>query len=678
MPQITKPSSRKKKESLKKLDLVKRVIVERVFPELEAGQLPIKRTVGEEVSVRAHIVADGHDTISAALLYRGEKDKGWQRTKMSLLGNDVWSASFVIGKMQNYYYTVQAWVDEFRTWQSDLRKKSDAGQDLSVDLRVGIGMIEEKAMRLSGSVAKELEGWISRIQGEKDPRQRLALALDGKLADLFYQNPDENAIIGYKSELAVSVDPPKALFSSWYEIFPRSCSKVSGKHGNFKDCASLLPDVARMGFDVLYLTPIHPIGITNRKGRNNSLTCSPDDPGSPWAIGSKDGGHKAVNSLLGNLEDFRSLLKKAKTYGIDIALDLAFQCSPDHPYVKEHPEWFKWRPDGLVQFAENPPKKYEDIIPFNFETASWKTLWDELKSIVFFWAEQGVRIFRVDNPHTKPFAFWEWLIKETKEKYPQVVFLAEAFTRPKIMYRLAKLGFQQSYTYFTWRNTKQEFSEYLSELTQTEVAEFFRPNFWPNTPDILSEYLQYGGRPAFMARVVMAATMSSNYGIYGPAYELCINEALTGKEEYNNSEKYEIKHWDKKNNPQDITDFISRLNKIRKENPALQRTNNLKLCEIQNQNIIAYMKNSDDFSNIIVTVVNIDPFHAQSGWLRLPIRELGIEQNRPYLAHDLLSNDKYIWQGEVNYVELNPQIAPAHILRLHRRLHREQDFDYYL
>ena len=677
MSKIIKTSSHNKKGSFKKVDFIKRIMIEKVFPEIDEGLFPIKRTVGEKVVVRAHIFADGHDIISADLLYRNEKQKDWEKVRMSTLGNDVWSASFTIEKMQIYYYTVQAWIDEFQTWQSGLRKKSEAGQDISVDLQVGIGIIEEKAMRSSGTLAKELEDWISRIQDEKDPNRRLALALDQKIADLFYKNPDENGITRYKRELRVDVDQPKALFGSWYEIFPRSCGSLPGKHANFKDCEGLLPELSRMGFDILYLTPIHPIGITNRKGRNNSLACAPNDPGSPWAIGSKEGGHKAINPLLGNLEDFRSLLKKAKTQGIDIALDLAFQCSPDHPYVKEHPEWFKWRPDGLVQFAENPPKKYEDIIPFNFDTVSWKALWEELKSIVFFWAEQGVRIFRVDNPHTKPFAFWEWLIKETKQKYPDIIFLSEAFTRPKIMYRLAKIGFQQSYTYFTWRNTKQEFTEYLLELTQGDVAEFFRPNFWPNTPDILSEYLQYGGRPAFMARLVMAATMSSNYGIYGPAFELCINEALPGKEEYNNSEKYEIKHWEK-NRPQDITDFISRVNKIRKENPALQRTKNLKLCEINNQNLIAYLKTGDDLSNIIVTVVNLDPFHTQSGWLHLPIQELGIEQNRPYLAHDLLSNDKYIWQGGVNYIELNPQIVPAHILRLHRRLHREQDFDYYL
>jgi starch synthase (maltosyl-transferring) len=399
--------------------------------------------------------------------------------------------------------------------------------------------------------------------------------------------------------------------------------------------------------------------------------------GSPWAIGSEEGGHKAIHPSLGTFEDFERLINKAKDYGIEIAIDLAFQCSPDHPYVKEHPEWFSWRPDGTVQYAENPPKKYEDVLPLNFDTENWEELWEELKSVVVFWVEKGVRIFRVDNPHTKPFHFWEWIIGEIKRDYPDVIFLSEAFTRPKVMYYLAKLGFTQSYTYFTWRNTKREFIDYLTELTQTEVGEYFRPNFWPNTPDILPEHLQFGGRPVFMMRLVLAATLTSNYGIYGPAFELCVSEALPGREEYLNSEKYEIKQWDW-DQPGNLKDFIARVNKIRKENPALQLTRNLRFYETDNEYLIFYGKATEDLSNIILVVVNLDPYHTQTGWVRVPISELGIAANQPYLVHDLLGEDKFIWQGERNYVELNPQIISARILRISKRLRKETDFDYFM
>jgi starch synthase (maltosyl-transferring) len=432
-----------------------------------------------------------------------------------------------------------------------------------------------------------------------------------------------------------------------------------------------------MGFDVLYFPPIHPIGKTNRKGKNNATKINPDDVGSPWAIGSNDGGHKAIHPQLGTLEDFERLIARAKEVGMEIAMDLAFQCSPDHPYMKEHPEWFRWRPDGTIQFAENPPKKYEDIIPLNFETEKWQELWEELKSVVFFWIERGIRIFRVDNPHTKPFSFWEWLIGEIKREYPDAIFLSEAFTRPKVMVRLAKLGFTQSYTYFTWRNTKRELVEYLTELTQTEAKEYFRPNFWPNTPDILPEHLQYGGRPAFIIRLILAATLSSNYGIYGPAFELLENEAIPGKEEYLNAEKYEIKHWNW-NQPGNLRDFVARVNQIRKENPVLQTTWNLHFYEVDNDYFLFYAKFSEDFSNLILVLVNLDCFHTQSGWVRVPIHELGIDARQPYLVHDLLSDDKFIWQGERNYVELNPQVLPANILRVRKRLKRETDFDYFL
>jgi starch synthase (maltosyl-transferring) len=470
--------------------------------------------------------------------------------------------------------------------------------------------------------------------------------------------------VTYPRELTVTVDREKAGCSAWYEMFPRSASPVMGKHGTFKNCEERLPYIAAMGFDVLYLPPIHPIGRTGRKGKNNTLPARADDPGTPWAIGAKEGGHKTINAPLGTLDDFKHLMSKAKEYNIEIALDIAFQCSPDHPYVKEHPEWFLRRPDGTIQYAENPPKKYQDIYPLNFETENWQELWEELKSIVLYWAEQGVRIFRVDNPHTKPFQFWEWLLAEVKKEYPDAIFLSEAFTRPKVMYRLAKLGFTQSYTYFTWRNKKRELTEYLIELTQTPVKDFFRPNFWTNTPDILHAYLQTGGRAAFMARLVLAATLSSNYGVYGPAFELMENKPREpGSEEYLNSEKYEIKHWDI-DRPDSLKDFITRVNRIRRENAALQRNCNLWFNAANNEQLICYSKHTDDLTNIILVVVNLDPYATQSGIINVPLKSWGFDAGKPYKVDDLLSDKRYTWHGEWNFVELNPTICPAHAFHL--------------
>ena len=490
--------------------------------------------------------------------------------------------------------------------------------------------------------------------------------------------PDRELATTYVRELAVTVDRPKARFSAWYEMFPRSCAPEAGRHGTFEDCEALLPYVAEMGFDVLYFPPIHPIGRTHRKGKNNVPAAGPDDPGSPWAIGSAEGGHTAVNPQLGTLEDFHRLVAEAEKHGMEIAVDLAFQCTPDHPYVKEHPEWFRWRPDRTVQYAENPPKRYEDIYPLNFETEKWQELWNELKGVVLFWIEQGVRIFRVDNPHTKPFHFWEWLIGEVRQDHPEVIFLAEAFTRPKVMYQLAKLGFTQSYTYFAWRNTKWELTQYFTELAQTEVREYFRPNLWPNTPDILTEYLQMGGRPAFMVRLILAATLGANYGIYGPAFELCENQPKEpGSEEYVDSEKYEIKNWDIAS-PGSLADFIGRVNRIRRENSALHGDWSLRFHSTDNDQLICYSKQTEDLSNIIVVVVNLDPHHNHSGWLELPLDPLGIDPQQPFQVHDLLSDARYLWQGNRNYVELDPRIVPAHIFRLRRRIRTEHDFDYFM
>ncbi len=465
--------------------------------------------------------------------------------------------------------------------------------------------------------------------------------------------------------LQVTVDRPLARFSAWYERFPRSCSQTPGQHGTFSDLERIVPDIAQMGFNVLYLPPIHPIGVRYRKGKNNALKSTADDVGSPWAVGSEEGGHTAIHPRLGKFEDLSRLVKKAAEYQMEIALDLTFHCSPDHPYITDHPEWFRWRPDGTVQYAENPPKKYEDIVPFYFESEDWESLWAELKNIVLFWIKQGIKIFRVDNPHTKPFPFWEWLIPTIKEQYPETIFLAEAFTRPKLMNRLAKLGFTQSYTYFTWRTNKNELTRYLTEMMQSECRQYFRPNFWPNTPDILPIHLQYAGREVFMTRLVLAATLSSNYGIYGPAFELCLNQPAPEGEEYIDNEKYEIRRWED-NLPGNLKAFITRINRIRNENPALQATWNLKFCDLSNDHLMAYVKRGADPKHSILVVVNLDPHQTQSGLLKMPIAELSIAPTQCYQMHDLLNDQKYSWQGESNYVSLDPQKCPAHIFRLNR------------
>ncbi|MFP4081848.1 MAG: alpha-1,4-glucan--maltose-1-phosphate maltosyltransferase [Candidatus Aminicenantes bacterium] len=654
----------------------RRVVIEKVSPEIDGGLYPVKRVEGEKVVVRADVFAGGHDQVAAALCYRKHDEKRWSQVPMRFLVNDRWEGEFKVQEVGSYYYTVKGWIDRFRTWQKDVSKKIRAQEDVSVDVLVGAEYLEKASKKASGKDKERLRSWASALRKEKDAQEALNLAMSGEVNRLMEKHWDE-IITTYHKELPVVVERKKALFSTWYELFPRSCSPDPGRPGTFQDCEKFLPEIARMGFDVLYLPPIHPIGQTQKKGRNNSPAASPEDPGSPWAIGSKEGGHKSIHPQLGTMEDFKHLVRAAQKLGLEVALDLAFQCSRDHPYLKEHPEWFFWRPDGSIQFAENPPKKYEDIIPLNFETEHQQELWNELKSIVLFWAEKGIRIFRVDNPHTKPFAFWEWLIPEVKRDYPDVIFLSEAFTRPKVMYRLAKIGFSQSYTYFTWRNTKKEIMDYLEELTRTEVREYFRPNFWPNTPDILPEFLQYDGRPAFIIRLALAATLSSNYGIYGPAFELCLNQTLPGKEEYLDSEKYEIKKWER-NKPGHLRNLITRINRVRKENEALHSTWNLKFYEIDNEYLLAYGKRTEDLSNILLIVVNMDPFHTQSGWVRVPLQELGIGADQPYLVYDLLSEDKFFWQGERNYVELDPDILPVHIFRVHRRLRKEVDFDYFM
>jgi starch synthase (maltosyl-transferring) len=567
----------------------------------------VKRVVGERVVVEADVFTDGHDVVVAELLWKQKSAEGWEVVPMNFLGNDHWSASFPVEHLGRYQYTVCGWTDPYLTWQRDLEKRKLAGQDVTVDLQIG----------------RLLEGKSSAAR-----------------------------VKTYDNVLEVVVDPVHARFSSWYELFPRSI-------GTLGDLAKFLPEVQAMGFDVLYLPPIHPIGTTERKGRNNLLQATRDDVGSPWAIGAKQGGHKAIHPDLGSLEDFAFLVGEAKKRKIHVALDIAFQCSPDHPYVREHPEWFKRRPDGTVQYAENPPKKYQDIYPFDFESSDWRGLWEELKSIFEFWIARGVTVFRVDNPHTKSFDFWEWCISGIKAAHPEAIFLAEAFTRPRVMHKLAKLGFTQSYTYFTWRNTKQELTEYFSELNSYPGKEYFRPNVWPNTPDILHEVLQHGGRPAFIVRAVLAATLAASYGIYGPAYELMEHEPREpGSEEYLNSEKYEIKRW-QRDRSDSLAPLIKKLNEIRNENVALQSDWSLKFHPTDNDQLLAYSK--EEGQNLILVAVNLDPRLAQSGWV-----DFAPGEGRAYEVEDLLGGGRYAWNGRRNFLSLNPQTLPAHVFRVVR------------
>ncbi|HEY9652674.1 MAG TPA: alpha-1,4-glucan--maltose-1-phosphate maltosyltransferase, partial [Coleofasciculaceae cyanobacterium] len=570
----------------------RRVQIEGVSPEIDGGRFPIKRIVGETVHVEVDMFCDSHDLISGVVLYRLETSQQWLEIPLSPLVNDRWQGKFTVSELGGYVYTVMGWVDHFKSWRRDITKKIDAGQDVSVDWLLGAELIEQAIERASSQDAEQLQNWATTIrsgQKEQADNQLLEKVLSEELTVLMDNYPNRELATTYEKLLKITVDREKARFSTWYELFPRSCG-VPEQHGTFSDCIARLPYIADMGFDVLYLPPIHPIGITFRKGKNNTTVAEPGDVGVPWGIGAPEGGHKTIHPKLGTLDDFRELVAKAQSYGIDIALDLAFQCSPDHPYAKENPQWFKRRPDGTIQHAENPPKKYQDIYPIDFETEDWQNLWEELKSVTLFWIEQGVRIFRVDNPHTKAFPFWEWMIREVKKNYPETIFLAEAFTRPKLMYRLAKMGYTQSYTYFTWRNTKAELTQYLEELTQTQVHEFFRPNFWPNTPDILPEFLQLGGRPAFIIRLILAATLAANYGIYGPAFELGENRPVReGSEEYLDSEKYQIRAWDL-DHPDSIKDIIARVNHIRHQHPALQCNNSLKFHPIDNEEIICYSK----------------------------------------------------------------------------------------
>jgi starch synthase (maltosyl-transferring) len=662
-----------------------RAVIDSLSPSVDGGRFPAKRIAGEPVRIEARCFADGHDQLRVRLSWnaRGNPESSIDETDMAAQGNDVWIAEFTPPVPGRYRCEVSAWVDHFESWRKELERREELS-DVRVALQVGAALALEAAARARGIDAADLAEWAALLRDRAkdessappDTASLKALALDPAKAALIGRHPDIR--FAARASIEIAVDRKRAAFSSWYELFPRSTAPEPARHGNFKDVEARLPYVAEMGFDVLYFPPIQPIGRVNRKGVNNTLAAQPGDVGSPWAIGSAEGGHKHILPELGSLEEFRRLNARARGLGLEIALDIAFQCAPDHPYVRAHPDWFKHRPDGSVQYAENPPKKYQDIYPFDFETDDWRALWDELKSVIEFWIGEGVRIFRVDNPHTKAFAFWEWVINEIQRATPDAIFLAEAFTRPKVMHRLAKLGFTQSYTYFTWRNTKRELTEYFTELAQGPGTQYFRPNVWPNTPDILQETLQSGLRAVFAARLILAATLSANYGIYGPTFELMESAPREpGSEEYLNSEKYQLRHWSL-DRPDSLRSLIARMNRVRRENAALQSDRSLEFCTVDNEHLIAYHKSDGATGNIVLTVVNLDPHHVQSGWLELDLESLGLDPDRPYQVHDLLSEQRYQWRGGRNFVMLDPARLPAHVFVLRRHLRSEHDFDYFV
>jgi starch synthase (maltosyl-transferring) len=642
--------------------LQRRVVIENVLPQIDCGRFPIKRVVGETVAVSADVHADGHDAVAAVAMYRRAGDDSWREVAMEAVGNDRWQAAFTVESLGRYEYTVEGWIDRFASWRQEISKKAGAGQDVANELLEGRALVDETLARVQGvHGAQRVQAVLSRAAAEAS--ERMAIALDEDVAAFMAAHPDRSLATRFDRVLEVTVERVRARFGAWYEMFPRSAGTDPSRSATFDEAAARLPYVASMGFDVLYLAPIHPIGRSFRKGRNNSLTAGPDDPGSPWAIGSDEGGHTAVEPGLGSIEDFDRFVAAAERHGLEIALDLAYQASPDHPYVKKHPEWFRHRPDGSIKYAENPPKKYQDIYPMDFQSPDWQALWRELKRVIEFWIGHGVKIFRVDNPHTKPYRFWEWALVEIRREHPDTIFLSEAFTRPKVMRYLAKSGFSQSYTYFTWRNTKAELTEYFTELTQTGVREYLRANLFANTPDILHAYLQQGGRPAFQARLVLAATLGASYGIYS-GFELAENVPVRqGSEEYLDSEKYQIRprHFDQ---PGTLAGLAGRINSIRRDHPALQHDWGLAFHQTDNPELICYSKRSADGHDLILVVVNLDPRYMQHGFVQLPLHDWGLTALTSIEVLDLLSGERYFWRGEWNYVRLDPQDRVAHILHV--------------
>lgn len=640
-----------------------RIIIENVLPQLDSGAFFIKRIIGQTIDVSADILSDGHDVMEAVVQFKHENDKKWSEVRMNKLPNDVFATSFKVEKQGYYTYFVEGWIDYSLNWQYGIGKKTQDNQHVKSELLEGVEYLKPLLKKVSVSEKKYLESLIKLFADEKQYDLAIQEAVSNELRTIFLNYP-EKFLANKSQDLQVYVDRKKALFSTWYEFFPRS-SKGTQEHGTFKDCEALLPRVSKMGFDTLYFPPVHPIGEVNRKGINNATVAKKGELGSPWGIGSQYGGHKSTHPKLGSIEDFISLVKAAKALDIEVAMDFAMQVAPDHPYVKEFPQWFKWRPDGTVQYAENPPKKYQDILPIYYESADWKNLWKELLDCALFWIEKcDIQVFRVDNPHTKPFYFWGWLISEIKKKHPNVLFLAEAFTRPKIMHQLAKQGFTMSYTYFTWRNSKAEYIEYLTELTKTNQKEFFRPNFWPNTPDINPFALQGANEATYLQKYFLAATLSSSVGIYGPVFEHMISNPIPGKEEYMDSEKYQICEYDwKKENKLSI--LIGRINNIRKEQTSLQQTTNIEFCDTTSDKLMAYYKYDDNRDNETLMIINLDAHYAKQGNIKLPLRQLGIQNGQPIRVHDLITGNSYIWDNEWNYVELHPTL-PFHLFRLEK------------
>ena len=646
-----------------------RLAIEGVEPEIDGGRFAAKTVVGVPFTVAADIFGDGHDSIDAALLYRAVGQPDWREVPMDFIANDRWQCVVTFDENRMHEYTFCAWRDLFGTWRKDTAKKFAAGLDIGLEIEEGRKLLEgalehcrQQAAGGSPDDAARLEELLSACSSSSSDQDRLAMLSDEDTVALMQRAAPRSNLTRYERVLSVFADRQAAAFSAWYELMPRSQSGDVNRHGTFDDVIKRLPYVRDLGFDVLYFPPIHPIGRTNRKGRNNTLTPEPDDPGSPYAIGSEEGGHDAIHPELGTVDDFDRLVAAAHGHGLEIALDFAIQCSPDHPWIKEHPEWFDWRPDGTIKFAENPPKKYEDIVNVHFYRKAIPGLWLALRDVVLFWVEHGVKIFRVDNPHTKPFPFWEWLIADIRERHPETIFLAEAFTRPKVMKRLAKVGFSQSYSYFTWRNLKGEIEEYLTELTTEECRHYMRPNFFANTPDINPFYLQYSGRPGFQTRLVLAATLGGNYGIYN-GFEISEAAAMPGKEEYLNSEKYEIRAWDFEQ-PDNIAWDIRLVNRLRQQHPALQDFTSLAFYNAWNDNILCYGKRTADLSDFLLFHVCLDPHNAQEATFELPLWEFGLPDDASIEVEDLVAGHRFTWHGKHQHIRLDPYYKPYAIWRL--------------
>lgn len=662
MPPILAEKKPAKPKTLPAVD-ADRLIFANVAPSLEQGRFAVKRCIGDLVAVEADIICDGHDKLAARLLWRTTDKQEWHAVPMLPLGNDRWRAPLPLSRLGRHIFTIEAWHDAYGSWRDEVQKKRAAGRNLTLEIEEGRLLFTRWAVGATGDRAKHLKALLAHIS-KLSEEDRLDFLISDEVAEIATLVDPRGFAVRLDWDQTIDAEPADARFSSWYELFPRSITDYARRHGTFRDVIGRLPAVREMGFDVLYFPPIHPIGKTNRKGRNNSLTPTESDPGSPYAIGAKEGGHDAVHPELGTLADFQALVQAAKAHGLEIALDFAIQCSPDHPWLKDHPDWFAWRPDGSMKYAENPPKRYEDIVNVDFYAEGAKpALWLALRDVVLFWVKQGVRLFRVDNPHTKPFPFWEWLIVDVRGRHPDVLFLAEAFTRPRIMEHLAKLGFSQSYTYFTWRNTKRELTDYFTELNETPVADYFRPHCFVNTPDINPTYLHTSGRPGFLVRAALAATLSGLWGVYS-GFELCESASLKGKEEYLDSEKYEVKPRDWRA-PGNIISEITALNRIRKANPALQTHLGVKFYNAFNDQILYFAKATPSRDNVILVAINLDPHAVQEAEIEVPLWEWKLPDHAAMAVQDLTGGNSFIWQGKTQRIRLDPHVLPYAIWRIH-------------